>query len=440
MHCGLEKCEYCPINQNSSLYEEITKSIKSNMFSTRVTNHMKIFLERSQQHYNKISDRYNYILVPSHYVNATTKVPIICNKCNKIIWQQPSVHCGSQRRSGCEKCSQNKKLVPFEDILERCKRKHGDNIILKQQNYENTHSKVKVTCKKHNNTFTIIINSLINNGSNGCNECISEIRSQQHTVSFDIFISRLKSDQPIIFKKYKIIKDGWTGVKSKVIIICPIHGRIKTNAYTLLKGHGCKQCGIKQCTKQLFKDTRYFIIEARKIHGDKYEYHHTNYVRWTSPILVTCKKHGNFEISRAGRHLQKDGKRGNCPKCVAIEIKQTYSMKCIEWFKSLGKDDEIQHALNGGEKIIKLNIPDEYGRTYYKLDGYCKETNTAYEFHGDLWHGNPNKFNMFDVNPINKEYYGVLFHKTYVREENLKKLGYNLVVMWEEDYDKLSKS
>lgn len=33
-----------------------------------------------------------------------------------------------------------------------------------------------------------------------------------------------------------------------------------------------------------------------------------------------------------------------------------------------------------------------------KVDGFCEQTNTVYEYHGDYWHGNPdiyiNKMNI----------------------------------------------
>ena len=58
---------------------------------------------------------------------------------------------------------------------------------------------------------------------------------------------------------------------------------------------------------------------------------------------------------------------------------------------------KIQHALNEGEFTI-LN-------TKYKSDGYCKENNTIYEFHGDYWHGNSKIFNPNDneIENVNDE-------------------------------------
>lgn len=53
-------------------------------------------------------------------------------------------------------------------------------------------------------------------------------------------------------------------------------------------------------------------------------------------------------------------------------------------------DVNIQHGNNIGE----FRIPN----TKYSADGYCKETNAIYEFHGDYWHGNPNKFIQSEMN------------------------------------------
>ena len=60
-----------------------------------------------------------------------------------------------------------------------------------------------------------------------------------------------------------------------------------------------------------------------------------------------------------------------------------YSKASIQWLEWRAKLDNvhIQHALNEGEKTIP--------GTHYKLDGYCRETNTAYEYHGCIFHGRP---------------------------------------------------
>ena len=59
------------------------------------------------------------------------------------------------------------------------------------------------------------------------------------------------------------------------------------------------------------------------------------------------------------------------------KIKQ--SNVAVTWLAYISEKEDlyIQHVRNGGEKRVER----------YSLDGYCEETNTAYEFQGCFWHG-----------------------------------------------------
>jgi hypothetical protein len=106
----------------------------------------------------------------------------------------------------------------------------------------------------------------------------------------------------------------------------------------------------------------------------------------------------------------------------------TFSSLSINWLNRVmdAENINIQHALNGGEYIIP--------GTKYKADGYCKETNTIYEFHGDYWHGNPHIFPPDEYNHSTNCTMGTLFNKTKRKEDIIKNLGYNLITIWEHDY------
>ena len=116
-------------------------------------------------------------------------------------------------------------------------------------------------------------------------------------------------------------------------------------------------------------------------------------------------------------------------------MKRIKHSKCqIKWldFISSYNHIQIQHAENEGE----FKIPN----TKYSADGYCQETNTIYEFHGDYWHGNPKKFNPTDMNTITNKTYGELYQKTIKREQEIRDMGFNLVVIWESDWNKINNS
>jgi hypothetical protein len=45
----------------------------------------------------------------------------------------------------------------------------------------------------------------------------------------------------------------------------------------------------KPCT------TEHFIKRAREVHGDTYDYSKSNYKKTSEPLIITCKKHGDFK-------------------------------------------------------------------------------------------------------------------------------------------------
>jgi hypothetical protein len=116
---------------------------------------------------------------------------------------------------------------------------------------------------------------------------------------------------------------------------------------------------------------------------------------------------------------------------IDIRYNYNYSWLCVYWLESIAEQEgiNIQHALNIGEYVIP--------GTRYKADGYCKETNTIYEFHGDRWHGNPQIFESnVKCHPYNEDITaGELYENTVKRENQIISLGYNLVVMWENNYN-----
>jgi G:T-mismatch repair DNA endonuclease (very short patch repair protein) len=171
-------------------------------------------------------------------------------------------------------------------------------------------------------------------------------------------------------------------------------------------------------------NTAEFIEKAIKIHGNMYNYTKVIYTKAIENVIIICKNHGDFEIS-PNSHLNGNG----CSKCYS-----KYSKKQIQWLECISKIKgiQIQHAMNENEYTIPT--------TNFKADGFCKETNTIYEFHGDFWHGNPKLYNSQDMNAVNKKTFGELYQQTIARETQLKELGYNLVVLWEYDWNKAIKT
>lgn len=92
--------------------------------------------------------------------------------------------------------------------------------------------------------------------------------------------------------------------------------------------------------------------------------------------------------------------------------------------------------------LDSLNIPSLIRQKHIKtksklliVDGYNPETNTIYEFLGDYWHGNPNKFKpnqlIFQKHKLAK----TVYRETFERFALLKSLGYNVIYIWESEYN-----
>ena len=109
-----------------------------------------------------------------------------------------------------------------------------------------------------------------------------------------------------------------------------------------------------------------------------------------------------------------------------------YSKKQIDWLQFIAQRDniQIQHCLNG----------KEYQIGNYKVDGYCYETNTDYEFQGCWFHGCTKCFNPSTINPLKKQKMLQLNLKTKQKIKDIIKENYNVVEIWEHDWDIMIKT
>ena len=82
--------------------------------------------------------------------------------------------------------------------------------------------------------------------------------------------------------KYDYSKVEYIGALKKVCIICPIHGGFEQTPHNHLGGQGCPTCGKCIPTKEEW------IAEARKVHGDKYDYSKVDYVNSRTKVCIIC--------------------------------------------------------------------------------------------------------------------------------------------------------
>lgn len=91
---------------------------------------------------------------------------------------------------------------------------------------------------------------------------------------------------------------------TEVTIICPEHGEFQQTPSSHLYTKGCNKCNRK------YMDTDKFIKKAKSIHGDRYDYSSSNYVKTNTKVQISCGLHGEF-YQTPNDHLTGYG----CPKC-----------------------------------------------------------------------------------------------------------------------------
>ena len=365
-------------------------------------------------------NKYDYSKV--NYVNCQTKVIIICKEHGEFE-QTPTNHLTS--KYGCDKCSafcrgDTKKNNCKNKFIDNAIKVHGNKYDYSKSIYTGCENKLVIVCKDHGEFEQQPNNHLY---GKGCYECARIKINNDRRLSNEEFIT--KANQ-IHNNAYIYSNVDYKSYHEKVKIICKIHGEFEKSASGHLQGSGCFECGKIRTDNYKKYTNAEFIEKASIIHNKKYDYSKTNYINSKTKVIVTCKEHGDFDV-RPNNHISSIQ---GCPKCL---IKKQYSKAQIKWLNFIQSKDKIiiQHAENSNE----YNIPN----TNFKADGYCVETNTIYEYHGDYWHGNPNRFNSSDINNTTKCTFGELYQNTLNKEQIIRDMGFNLITIWESDWIKLNK-
>lgn len=138
-----------------------------------------------------------------------------------------------------------------------------------------------------------------------------------------------------------------------------------------IRGHGCKMCNCAGYFQAIYGHS-YFVQEARKVHGNKYEYPE-EYKGLAIPVNIYCGEkdendliHGNFKQTPASH------KRGSgCSKCTA-------------GYNQLvgGHDYFVKEARKIHEDKYEYN--DKYIDSHTPINIYCKVEDSDGNVHGNF--------------------------------------------------------
>ncbi len=204
---------------------------------------------------------------------------------------------------------QNMKRKTTKEFIEEAKKIHADKYDYSLVEYKNTNTPVKIICKIHGE---FIQEPKIHLWGCNCPKCAREKETKNQFLSTDEFKQKAIK---VHGTKYEYSKVQYSSANKKVPIICKEHGVFFQAPVMHLYGQGCPTCGKNISGVRLTQDE--FIGRLQKRYGNKFDYTKVKYINGKTPVIVTCKQHGDFE-KRAEYLLDE---HIACPDCVLISRK-----------------------------------------------------------------------------------------------------------------------
>ncbi len=136
--------------------------------------------------------------------------------------------------------------------------------------------------------------------------------------------------------------------------VCPNNPehRWQNSVKAITLGYGCRRC----VSKRHIYTTEDWIKKAKKVHGNKYQYHLVQYVDSETKINIICKKHGIFQ-QIPYEHLNGRG----CPYCAHQKFHQAESLATL--FPDIAK--EWDYELNASTGYTPYNIGINTKKKFY---------------------------------------------------------------------------
>ena len=219
-----------------------------------------------------------------------------------------------------------------QKFIEKAHEIHGNKYDYSKVDYKKASEKVCIIChekdefgEEHGEFWQTPHDHLRNHG---CPRC-----SGRGKLTKELFI---KKANRIHNNKYDYSKVGYINTKSKVTIICPEHGEFQQTPDNHLSGQGCPKCRyIKAASSHKYpvKSVEKFIEDAKKVHGNKYDYSKFKYINNKTKGIIICPEHGEF-LQDPSNHLKGRG----CPECGKRIRKRKTTEEFIKQAKAIHGD------------------------------------------------------------------------------------------------------
>lgn len=255
-----------------------------------------------------------------------------------------------------------RKRKTTDEFIAQCKAVHGDTYHYHNTTYTGSKDMVTVTCTTHGD-FDIEANSHLK--GNGCKACTCS-RYEPYEVKA----------RKVHGNKYDYAITAYSGKESTILVRCPKHDVFRINAYSHLKGRGCRKCAKEEGTHKKAgskgRTLQEHVEEANRVHDSRYDYSKIVFTTVMDDVEIICPVHDSFWQSLASH------KRGRgCPECAETG----FSRSKDGTFYMLTISDETRSFLGYG---ISNTFPQRLSqhKTNIKKHGFSIQEITYFEMTG----------------------------------------------------------
>ena len=217
--------------------------------------------------------------------------------------------------------------------------------------------KITLICKKCGKSFLRIVSSQLRGAT--CPYC--GLRKRYTTESFIAYAIKLYGT------KYRYDKVIYKRCSEKVTIICnECNKEFSVTVNNFLQGRGCPHCKNKHLSECFRKSKEEFIKNAKKIHGNNYDYSKVIYKNSQTHVIIICNTCGHECSITPSNHLKGKG----CKKCGHIKQSLTVRNRQKKLFLAKAKklyNDRYDYSY------------DEYEYAEEKIKILCKKHHIFFE-------------------------------------------------------------
>ena len=235
---------------------------------------------------------------------------------------------------------------------------HDNKYNYNKTEFVSSREKLIITCPIHGD-FIQRASAHIN--GQGCKQCRNILVGKRFAHTPEQFIADCNK---LHKNKYDYSKSLYINDKTKIIIICPIHGEFSQTPSCHKKGTGCERCGVIQRGIDLRINKEKFIQRAIELHGDCFDYSNSQCTNSHDYVIIKCNNCLKEFKQLAYSHIN----IGNgCPNCLSS--KREFELK--DFIKNELKLNIIENSRSIiPPKEIDIYIPEkqfaiEYNGTYH---------------------------------------------------------------------------